>query len=160
MEPRAFTLRHMSVGAVARVRLVVVVVVLCLLAACSAGAPNESASPSTAASDAAQDKSGGSSEGSTGQGRESGLNVPELQGDAASAAEQIESGGLRVRNQTGEPVNLVFADGSTARVGRGNTLTLVPPCGNRLPLRVETLTGEVIAKRGGSCRLRLTWTVR
>ena len=99
-------------------------------------------------------------QGVTTQGTGSEAEVAQLQADAASAAEQVASGdGLRVENRTREPVTLVFPDGETAWLAAGKDVVVLKPCPERLPLQVESESGELIAERDGPCRRRDTWTL-
>ena len=158
-EPEAVTLRRMGMRVSARVGSVAAAISLCSLGACSADEPAES-SP-TSSPGVTQDKRGGSLVGSTKQGEGSNSGLSGLQEGAASAAEQAESGdGLRVQNRTGTTVILVLADGARGPLEPGKVVTLVMPCPERFPVRVESMTGQFIAERAGPCRLRDTWTVR
>lgn len=90
-----------------------------------------------------------------------GADVGQLREDAESAVGQIASGdGLRVENKTGGPIALVFPNGDAAWVAAGKFVDIVRPCPDRLPLRAERKTGELIAERDGPCRRHDTWTVR
>lgn len=152
----------MDMAAVARVRCVGAVVLLCSLGACSTENGASSAGPTPSSSDAQRDKPGGASPGSTStrQGEGSGADVAHLQGGAESAAGQIASGdGLRVENKTGGPIALTFPDGDTAWVAAGKFVVVLRACRDRLPLRAESKTGDFIAERDGPCRQRDTWTL-
>jgi glucose/arabinose dehydrogenase len=159
MEPGGVTLRPMTMKKVAQVRWGVAVMLVCSLAACSSGPEAGNAGPVPSASAATQDTKGWP-EGSTEHGNGSSADVSQQQDGAESAAGQIASGdGLRVKNQTGGPVTLIFRDGATAQVEAGKVVTLVMPCRERLPLRVESETGQFIAKHDGPCRKRETWVL-
>lgn len=110
------------------------------------------------ATDSSRDRPVALAEGVTRQGTESEVEVAQLQSDASSAAEQVASGdGLRVENRTGAPVALVFPDGETVWLAAGKVVVVLKPCRERLPLRAESESGELIAERDGPCRRRDAW---
>jgi hypothetical protein len=153
-------MRHMGPTAVAQVRWVAAVALLCLLGACNTEDGRSTDGPTPSSSDAQPGEQGGTKPGSTSQGEGSGNEVGQLQGGAESAAGQVASGdGLRVENKTGGPVALIFPDGDTSWVAAGKVVVVLRPCGDRLPLRAESKTGEFIAERDGRCRPRDTWVL-
>jgi hypothetical protein len=150
------TLRPMGMTGTGRARWLAVMMSLCSLTACT----NESATSTPLASQSPADKPDGTAEGSSESGQGSESDIDGLQEGAASAAEQIASGdGLRVENETGGAFTLVFPDGDTALVDAGKAVVVVRSCRDRLPLRVESVSGDLIDEFDGPCRLRDTWTV-
>jgi hypothetical protein len=100
------------------------------------------------------------SQTSTQQSHGSAGGLARLQEDAASGAEQLASDeGLRVENRTGAPVELVFPDGDTARVAADRSLVVLRACSERLPLRAESSSGDLVAELDGPCRPRDTWVL-
>jgi hypothetical protein len=156
------TLVNMNVAASARawVRWAGAVVLLCSFGACSAENEASSAESRPSTSIAQQERPNSPVHGSASQGEGSNADVAQQQGNAESAAGQIASeDGLRVENQTGEPIALTFPDGDTAWLATGKSVVILKACRDMLPLRAVNKAGAFIAQHGGPCRQRDTWTL-
>jgi hypothetical protein len=135
---------------------VAVMMALCSLTACS----NDSDETTALESQSSEERPDGAAQDSSETGQGSGSDVKESQDGAASAAEQIASGeGLRVENETGDAFTLVFPNGDTALVDAGKAVVVLRPCRERLPLRAQNESGDLIDEFDGPCRRRDTWTV-